>query len=404
MTPMPTPVINQSPTDPAFVQDPYAAYRAFREHRAFWWAEYGMWVFPRYEDVNGIFRDRRFGREILHIATREELGWDQIPEHLAPFYAFESHSLLEKEPPEHTRLRSLIHRAFVAKRIEALRPRIESLARGLALGLKEGDDLIEAYCTPIPTTLIAELLGVPTDMAPQLLEWSHRMVAMYQARRTREIEDAAVAATEAFTSYMRDLIGNRRGAPGDDLLGVLISAEAEGQRLSMDEVVVTAILLLNAGHEATVHALGNAIQTLTQHRVSVHPGNAAHLVEELLRFDPPLHMFTRYVLEDLDWGGTSLRKGEQVGLLIGSANRDERVNPSPDRFDPARQRPSHVSLSAGIHFCVGAPLARLEMQVALATLFDVLGPEFQVTPGPYRDSYHFRGLSELRLGGGADKA
>lgn len=395
---MPTHVINQSPTDPDFRQNPFPAYAVFRQHRAFWWADYDMCVFPRFEDVNAIFRDRRFGREILHIATREELGWDPIPAHLEPFYAFEAHSLLEKEPPDHTRLRSLINRAFISDRINALRPRIERLSRDLAQSLREGDDLIEAYCTPIPITIIAELLGVPTDMAPQLVDWSHHMVAMYQARRDRRIEDAAVAATLEFSDYIRRLIAHRRRTPGDDLLSALIVAEAEGERLSADEIVVTSILLLNAGHEATVHALGNAIWTLVQHGATVRPQTAAPMVEELLRFDPPLHMFTRYVLEDLHWGGVALKKGEHVGLLIGSANRDERVNPDPDVFDPQRERPAHVSLSAGIHFCVGAPLARLEMQIALSTLFDVLGPRFRLCPGDYRNTYHFRGLTELRLG------
>lgn len=356
-----------------------------------------MWVFPRFDDVNAIFRDRRFGREILHIATREELGWDPIPEHLEPFYAFEAQSLLEKEPPEHTRLRSLVGRAFVTARTEALRPRIRRLALQLANGLKEGDDLIEAYCTPIPITIIAELLGVPVEMAPQLLDWSHRMVAMYQARRDRQIEDAAVAATQEFSVYIRNVISSRRNNPGEDLLSALIAAEEAGDRLSIDEVVVIAILLLNAGHEATVHALGNSIRTLVQHDTPVQGEISGSLVEELLRFDPPLHMFTRYVLQDLDWHGIELRKGDQIGLLIGSGNHDESVNPSPDVFDPARVRPRHVSLGGGVHFCVGAPLARLEMQIALTALFEVLGSDFRVHCGIYRNTYHFRGLSELRL-------
>jgi len=390
--------LQQSPTSPEFVQNPYAVYRSFRQHGVFWWEDYGMWVFPRFDDVNALFRDRRFGREILHVATREELGWAPIPEHLEPFYAFEAHSLLEKEPPEHTRLRSLVSRAFVSASVDVLRPRIHRLARELAEGLREGDDLIEAYCTPIPITIIAEFLGVPVDMAPQLLEWSHRMVAMYQARRDRQIEDDAVAATVAFSAYMRELIDERRRAPGQDILSALIAAEADGQRLSLDEVVVTAILLLNAGHEATVHALGNAIWTLAQHRVTVDPETVAGLVEELLRYEPPLHMFTRYVLEDLEWEGIALRKGEQIGLLIGSANRDERVHQEPDSFQPTRPNPRHVSLSAGLHFCIGAPLARLEMQVALTELFGVLGPDVPLLAGGFKNTYHFRGLSELRLG------
>ncbi|MEM7188163.1 MAG: cytochrome P450 [Pseudomonadota bacterium] len=390
--------ISQSPTEAHFVQNPYPTYRDFREHAMFWWEDYEMWVCPRFSDVNAIFRDRRFGREILHVATREELGWDPIPEHLAPFYAFEAHSLLEKEPPDHTRLRSLINRAFVSRQIENLRPRIEKLARGLAADLREGDDLIEAYCTPIPLTVIAELLGVPTENAPQLLEWSHRMVAMYQARRDREIEDAAVKATQEFSAFMRGWIERRRQAPGPDLLSGLIAVQEAGERLTMDELVVTSILLLNAGHEATVHALGNAIWALTRHGVRVEQMNAPQAIEELLRIDPPLHMFTRYVLEDSEWDGVDLRKGQQIGLLIGAANHDERVNPNPESFDPSRVNPKHVSLGAGPHFCVGAPLARLEMEVGLTALFDTLGPDVPISAGPYRNTYHFRGLSELRLG------
>ncbi|MEM1163462.1 MAG: cytochrome P450 [Pseudomonadota bacterium] len=384
--------MSQSPTDPAFVQDPYPAYRHFREYDAVWWEDYGMWVFPRFADVSAIFRDRRFGRQILHLASREELGWEPIPDHVAPFYAFEDHSLLEKEPPAHTRLRSLINRAFVSRRISDLKPGIEALARGLAKDLQPGDDLIERYCTPIPVTVIANLLGVPTDVAPRLLDWSHRMVAMYQARRDRRIEDDAVAATEAFTEFMLDWIARKRVRPADDLLSALIAAEEAGDRLSSEELVATAILLLNAGHEATVHALGNSIRTLV--RQATFP--TAGMVEELLRYDPPLHMFTRYVLQDLDWNGLPLKMGDQVGLLIGSANHDERVNPDPGCFDPDRVRPQHVSLGGGIHFCVGAPLARLEMAVGLTTLFET-HPNLKTTPGPYRDTYHFHGLTSLRL-------
>ena len=356
-----------------------------------------MYVFPRFEDVSAIFRDRRFGREILHVATREELGWEPIPPHLETFYAFEAHSLLEKEPPSHTRLRALVNRAFVSRRIEGLRPRITELATGLAQGLRAGDDLIEAYCTPIPITIIAELLGVPVDMAPQLLDWSHRMVAMYQARRDRAIEDDAVAATEAFTSYMRELIEQRRNSMGDDLLSSLIAAEEAGDRLSTDELISTAILLLNAGHEATVHALGNAIRTLVKHGFPDATAVPA-LIEELLRYDPPLHMFTRFVLQDLEWNGIALKKGQEIGLLIGSANRDERVNPDPDQFDPARVRPQHVSLGGGLHFCVGAPLARLEMEIGLSVLVETLGKTAGIHPGPYANTYHFHGLTGLRLG------
>lgn len=384
------------------MQDPYPVYQAFRRHRAVWWDAYDMWVFPRFDDVSAIFRDRRFGRQILHRATREELGWDPVPEHLEPFHAFEAHSLLEKEPPEHTRLRALVNRAFVSRQIEALRPGIETLARDLARDLAEGDDLIERYCTPIPVTVITRILGVPEEMAPQLLDWSHRMVAMYQARRDRAVEDDAVAATEAFVDFMQTLIAQRRRNPGEDLLSVLIAAEAAGDRLSADELVATAILLLNAGHEATVHAIGNGIRSLVLSGVDFSAVPSETAVEEVLRHDPPLHLFTRYVLEDLEWDGLALRKGQEVGLLIGSANRDERAMSDPQRFDPYRPRAPHVSLGGGIHFCVGAPLARLEVEIALRVLFETLGPRPDVSVGAYADTYHFHGLTGITLKGRAD--
>ena len=394
---MKTARISQSPLDPGFVQNPYPAYQGFRQHDAVWWEDYAMWVFPGFGEVDALFRDRRFGREILQVATRQELGWEPIPDDLAPFYAFEANSLLEKEPPDHTRLRGLVNRAFTSRQVERLRERIRLKARECLVDLREGDDLIKGYCEPIPVTMIAELLGVPTDMAPQLLDWSHCMVAMYQARRDRQTEEQAVAATLAFSAYVRDLIELRRKNPGPDLLSALIAAEEAGDRLSMDELISTGILLLNAGHEATVHALGNAIKAIVEHPDAIVGAAPQAIGEEALRFDPPLHLFTRYALEDLDMGGLTLRKGEQIGLLIGSANRDGRVNPSPDRFDPSRSRPRHVSLGGGVHFCVGAPLARLEITVALDTLIGAIGPETRLVPGEYRDSYHFHGLEEIRL-------
>ncbi len=392
---MKTARISQSPTDAGFVQNPYATYRRFREHDAIWWEDYGMWVFPGFDDVNAIFRDRRFGRDILHVSTREALGWEPVPQHLEPFYAFEANSLLEKEPPAHTRLRALVNRAFVSRRIEALRPRIWDLAERLAADLRPGDDLIAKYCEPIPVTIITELLGVPADVGPQLLDWSHRMVAMYQARRDRQIEDEASAATIAFTDYIIGWIEQRRGQPGVDLLSALIAAEEAGERLSTDELVATAILLLNAGHEATVHAIGNGIVALAATGSGNQP--LGPIAEEVMRYDPPLHMFTRYVLEDLNWNGLDLRMGEQVGLLIGSANRDERITPNPDRFDPSRAQSRHVALGGGIHFCVGAPLARLELQTALEVLFRSRKVKFDPSTLRYRDAYHFHGFERLIL-------
>lgn len=389
--------VSLDPGDPDFFNDPYPAYRELRKTvPVFKWEEYGYWCFARHEDVAALLRDRRFGRQILHVMSREELGWAETPSHLKPFYDFERHSLLETEPPVHTRLRGLVNRAFLSRTVERLRPRIAELAHELIDGFaeKREADLLDSFATPIPIFIIAELLGVPTELGPRLLQWSHDMVAMYQARRDEEIERKAVAATIAFSDFMRDYVRERRSRPGDDLLSHLVAAEMQGNALSEDELITTAILLLNAGHEATVHAIANGVKALLEMGHAPLEFGEGH-VEELLRFDAPLHLFTRYALEDVDYHGVRLRKGETVGLLLGAANRDPARFAEPDRFDPSRMPNPHVSFGAGIHFCVGAPLARLELTVALPALFQRL-PGLRLADKPrYRDSYHFHGLENL---------
>ncbi len=390
--------VDLDPREAQFVQNPYAAYDAIRAQLpVFKWEQYGHWCFPRYEDVNSLLRDRRFGRQILHVATREELGWPEPPEHIKVFTDHEKHSLLELEPPVHTRLRGLINRAFLSRQVERLRQRLINLCNDLIDKFDSSGeiDLLPAYATPIPIIIICELLGAPASMADQFLAWSHDHVAMYMARRDRAVEDRAVAAVSAFSDYMRGLIAERRKSPGEDLLSELIRASDEHGKLSEDELVTTAILLLNAGHEATVHSLGNAIKALLEN--NIRSGLTADHVEEALRFDAPLHMFTRYALEDLDYNGLKLKKGEVVGLMLGAANRDPARFPDPHRFDPSRADKSHVSFGAGIHFCIGAPLARLEMEVALQTLFNRL-PQMRLASRPqYKDVYHFHGLEKLAV-------
>ena len=221
------------------------------------------------------------------------------------------------------------------------------------------------------------------------------MVAMYQARRDQGIEDRAVKAAVEFSAFMRDYIASRRKAPRDDLLSELIKAEEQGARLTEDELVTTAILLLNAGHEATVHALGNGIKCLLEQ--GIRDGINESCVEEALRYDPPLHLFTRYALEDIEYAGIRLKKGESVGLLLGAANRDPARFPAPDRFIRDRDPNPQVAFGAGIHFCIGAPLARLEMQIAMPLLFQRL-PRLALAEQPlYRNAYHFHGLESLTV-------
>jgi cytochrome P450 len=250
--------------------------------------------------------------------------------------------------------------------------------------------------------VIAGMLGVPEDMAPSLLEWSHDMVAIYQSRRDEAIERRAAAATVSFSAFVRDLIAERRAAPGDDLLSTLIAAMEDGERLNEEELVSTVILLLNAGHEATVHAIGNGVKTLLGEPLDpaallAKPEAAAAAVEETLRFDPPLHLFSRYALEDVTIAGVPLRRGEQVGLLLGAANRDPERFADPGRFVADRAPNPHVSFGAGIHFCLGAPLARMEIGITLRVLFERLPRVALAAPPRYRDTWHFHGLERLMV-------
>jgi unspecific monooxygenase len=303
----------------------------------------------------------------------------------------------------HTRLRTLVNRAFVSRQVERLRPRIEALANELVDRFPAGEpfDLIPAYATPLPITIIAEMLGVPVEMGPQLLDWSHAMVAMYTLGRTREIEETANRAARDFSGFLRGYLAERRRKPGDDLLSLLIAAHEGDQKLSEDELISSVILLLNAGHEATVHQTGNAVRAILMQggdprRFFGTPETTSAAVEECLRFDAPLHMFMRYACQEAELApGVTIQPGEQVGLLLGMANRDPDAFGHADAFDPGRADLKNVSFGAGIHFCIGAPLARLELQVSLKTLFDRL-PKLALAEKPrFRDTYHFHGLEAL---------
>ena len=381
--------LHQSPTDPAFVQDPYPFYaRARATGDLILWQDYGLVCATSHAAVHALLRDRRMGRE----APPESAP--PVPDHLAPFYALEAHSMLELEPPRHTRLRRLVTRAFTSARIAALAPDITALTNGLIDAFPDTPfDLLPAFANRIPVITICRLLGVPEAMADQLLSWSHDMVAMYMAGRTRAMEDAAATAATDFAAFMRGYIDSRRSDPRDDLITHLIAAEEAGDHLTPDELITTCILLLNAGHEATVHAMGNAVKCLLEQ--GLPPSDAA--IEETLRFDPPLHMFTRFAYEDVTAFGHTFRRGDQVGLLLASANRDPAQWPEPDRFDPARKAATNHSFGGGLHFCVGAPLARLELQIALPILFSRCPGLRLAAPPLYSDSYHFHGLTRLMV-------
>lgn len=392
--------VTQSPTDPAFVQDPYAFYARARAQAGLnYWQDYGMPAAFRRAAVHAILRDRRFGREMPPELAKP------APPHLAPFLAVEAHSMLEAEPPRHTRLRKLVMRAFTSREIKAQQTDLITLCHTLIDDFPRAPfDLLEAYCTQVPVITICRLLGVPRQMAPQLLQWSHDMVAMYQASKTHDTELAAARAAQEFSDFLASYVQQRRSDPRDDLITRLIVAEEQGDRLSTDELIGTCILLLNAGHEATVHALGNGVKTLLQQGWNpswLEPEGIDNLVEEILRFDPPLHMFTRYAYEEAEVMGHSFQRGDQVALLLAAANRDPAAEDDPDLFDPTRPIRTNTSFGGGLHFCVGAPLARLEMQIALPILFERC-PDLKLMADPsYSNSYHFHGLTRLLVQTGA---
>lgn len=398
--------LRQSPRDPAFVQDPYPFYdRARAAGPLVLWEDYAYPCAAGYDAVNALLRDRRLGREIPADLKPPR------PDHLRDFYALDDLSLLDREPPAHTRLRGLVLRAFTSRRIAALGPEIAALCDTLIDGLTGPEvDLLPRFAERLPVIIIARLLGVPEEYADDLLGWSHDMVAMYQARRDRRVEDRAAAAARAFADFLRDLIAARRARPADDLLTHLIEAEESGERLSTDELIATCALLLNAGHEATVHAIGNGMRAILDARADpaalfADAAATKATVEEVLRFDPPLHLFTRLALEDVELFGHRFARGETVGCLLAAANRDPARFADPGRFNPARYQagaPAQLSFGAGLHFCVGAPLARLELSLALPALFRRL-PDLALARAPvFADRYHFRGLRSLDLVPGPD--
>lgn len=388
--------LRQPPTDPDFVQNPYPFYERARSHgRFFRWQDYNLICTSDAAACNAIFRDRRFGRE-----TPAELAV-RTPGHLQAFYGVEAHSMLELEPPRHTRLRGLVLRAFTTRRIAALQPEIAALTHQLIDGFPDGRfDLLTHFAQKLPVIIIARLLGVPESISDDLLRWSNAMVGMYTAGRSRQTEDRAEMAARDFAEFLRGYIDLRRTTPADDLITHLIAAEEAGEKLTTEELISTCILLLNAGHEATVHTIGNGVKALLETKTplsALATDTVNGCIEEILRFDPALHMFTRHVYEDVEVLGQSFKRGDQVGLLLAAANRDPKLWANPDQFIANRTPKPHVSFGAGLHFCVGAPLARLELQAALPILMQRC-PQLRLTESPeYANVYHFHGLKDLMV-------
>jgi len=391
------------PWDPAFLADPYPAYAELRARgRVHHYEPTDQWLFPHHADVSALLRDRRLGRTYRHRFTHEDFGRTPPPPEHEPFHTLNDHGMLDLEPPDHTRIRRLVSKAFTPRTVERLGPYVEALAGELVDGLvrRGGGDLLAEVAEPLPVAVIAEMLGVPeSDRAP-LRPWSADICGMYELNPSEETAARAVRASAEFSDYLRDLIAARRKEPGDDLISGLIAAHDEGDRLTEQEMISTCVLLLNAGHEATVNATVNGWWALFRNPDQLAALRADHslvpsAIEELMRYDTPLQLFERWVLDEIEIDGTTVPRGAELALLFGSANHDPAVFTTPRRLDLTREDNPHISFSAGIHYCIGAPLARLELAASMRALLERT-PTLSLAAEPHRKpNFVIRGLEGL---------
>ncbi len=397
-----------NPFDPAFRVNPYPVYKRLLEEDPVHVTLFGVRAFARYADQLAILKDRRWSsderKSPLYAAQRESarqaLGEDADTLDLERPFLF-------RDPPDHTRLRSLVNKAFTPRVVEELRPRIQEIVDELldAVAAKGEMEVIEDLAYLLPVTVICEMLGVPVEDQEQFKGWSRILVRGLDPEISTPPEELRrrAQAIKAFNRYLRQLVTNRRQDPRDDLLTALIAAEEEGNKLTEDELLSTCSLILVAGHETTVNLIGNGVLQLIRHpeelaKLRADPTLARSAVEEVLRFDPPVQFNGRLAGEDIEIAGVTVTRGEFVILLIGAAGRDPAQFDDPDRFDITRNDDRHMGFGYGIHFCLGAPLARVEGEIALRTLTQ----RFQdlrllQDPPPYKDMITLRGLAALPI-------
>lgn len=393
-------------SDPGFLADPYPVLAELQAAAPiFWFERSGQWVITRYSLVHAALRDKRMGRSYTHRYTHEQIGRPPPDARWSDFHASERWSLLNLEPPDHTRIRGLLTKVFTPRAVAELRPMIEAEASARIEPMVERGsfDLVRDYAQPFSVAVIGSMLGVPKADTRRLLDWSHAIVKMYELTTTDAQRAQANAAAREFIAYVQALIADKRKGPDGALVSQLVAVEEAGERLTEDEIICTTIVLLNAGHEATVNALCNGMRAFLKHPSQwqrVQSGEVAPrvAVEEMIRWDGPLQLFERWILDDgVEIAGQRLRVGEEIAMLFGAANRDPERFPDPARFDAGRGDAGHVSFGGGLHFCIGAPLARLELEISLAELARRL-PGVELAREPeYHPAFVIRGLRSLDL-------
>ena len=396
---------------PAFIADPYPELARLRQATPAFWQQERLFV-TRYHDIARVLKDSRtFGRAI------SPLSRDELPPsdpRRAAFDAFNTNHLLESEPPKHTRLRSLVGLAFTPRRVEGLRARIGQIVDAVAANLRDDGtfDLVQDYAEPLPVTVIAELLGVPEEDRHRLRPWSAAIVRLYEVDPPDRVIEAAEQAVLDFSALLRSLRHQRRTDPKDDLITALAQVEEAGEKLSEQELIDTCILLLNAGHEASVNGLSAGVLNLIRTGQWETVARAARegapepyfrtVVEELLRHDTPLPMFERWVLQDTEVAGVPLERGQKVALLYASGNRDPEKFEAPDELRLTRDPNPHLTFGLGIHYCLGAPLARLELSSSLRALA-LAFPRLEVEEAVYSGGFVIRGLERLTVRAGSPR-
>jgi unspecific monooxygenase len=373
------------------VADPYPLFAEERRLGPVAWHEpSATYLTFDHASASAVLRDRRLGR----------IWTDREPvATLEPFNLLHRNQMMENEPPAHTRLRRLVVGAFNRGHVERLRPRVRELAVQLLREVdRSGFDVVGEYAEPLPVLVIAELLGVPTELAPRLRSWSQAIVRMYEPAPDQAVVDAAVSAAREFAEAIGELARARAAEPRADLVSDLVAAQDGEGGLTEDEVVASAVLLLNAGHEASVNVFGNGLVALLRSCTRPTADQVPTCVEEMLRYDSALQLFSRTATEAVRIGDVTVEPGERIAALLGAANRDPAVFEDADTFRPDRDPNPHLAFGAGVHFCLGAPLARMELVESLGLLLREL-PGLQLTGTPEsRGTFVLRGFTSVPVG------